>query len=511
MSNPVNNSVKIAVELLQNAFSVPIKNERDIFQYLELDTLSVVYKKEFENKKLDLLDLSSSISKMRSTYLPVDLVRGIADDLGVSIEEIISSNTAIKESRENTFMRMLGMPQSIELFKNTNIKIINSDGEISYVDFENMENIILNERQAPRENRRVLLNNIFSEEDETSLYKAENEWFSYCYLLVPPVQDYRISRCINESNKIVLPNFYGNKDYSINQNKLKTSLLEAIIRIRIDRLSGSSNFSNIDIDNKDETINTDSYGVIESLFIVRLRSAIKGIAKKLSESMDELRGYNELTGRTPILREEFLRPEKAEKAATQLNIDEEEQDKLSKQKIIEDSIMAILNDNSKSIDLLDSNRRSTIIDSHVMSPILSIVNIPRQRLDRDISNASKSIKRGEDQRGSSELPVRLFLGTEKGIGLVDLLVFILALFTLPEEYLTGLLSLDEYSKFFQEFYKISPPSISKKDTAESVDLLTEYILAGYNVFIEDLRDDTSDLSPDSLPDPDLDQDSDDTV
>ena len=503
MSDTVKNSIKQAVEVLQNAFDVSLTNETEIFQYFQLENLAAIYEKEFKDRKLDLFDLGSSISKMRSTYLPVDLVRGIAEDLGVTLDEIISANTAIRESRENTFMRMLGMPQSIELFKNTNIRVINSDGNTSFLDFDTMENFILNERQAIRENRRILLDNMFFEQDEVSIYDLENNFFAYCYLLVPPVQDYRISQCINETNKIVAPNFLSNKEYIVNQEKIKISLLEAIIRIRIDRLSGRLDFSNIQVGDAEEQIDADSYGVLESLFIVRIRSALKGIAKKLIRNTDALREYNELTGRIPIINKnsEAIQSDKIE----QNNDDEDvptEKDVLRKQKIIEDAVIAILNDNTQSIDLLNSNRKSSIVDAHLISPILSIVNLPSQRINRELLKIEEIPKR-KDPSSKEEGEIRLFLGTDKGIGYIDILIFILALFTLPEEYLTGLLSLEEYSRFFNEFYKISPPSISKKDTAESVDKLTEFILEGYNIFKEDLRDDISDLVDEIIEEDDL--------
>src|SRR5690606_36362966 len=119
-----------------------------------------MYLTELEEKNLSLFfsDIPASIARMRSSYLPIDLVRQISTGFEEILSETISDSSAIKESNENAFMRMLGMPQSNSIdFATLEIVGINSEGERFLYSYEEVEKEILNQRQAPKSDRKVLV------------------------------------------------------------------------------------------------------------------------------------------------------------------------------------------------------------------------------------------------------------------------------------------------------------------------------------------------------------------
>ncbi len=314
-------------------------------------------------------------------------------------------------------------------------------------------------------------------------------------MLIPPVQDTRISGCINEPKKIVAPNFSTSKSRIINGEALKTSLLESIIRVRLDKLSGRSDFSTINIDDTEAELTSDDYGILESLFIIRIRSAIKALATKVNGDIDNLRSLYETTGGStaslPIDSPPIKEPSVVEDKSISL---------LRKQKIIEDSIMALLDDNSASqsgLNLQNQTQRNTsVIDSHLMGGIFSIIDLPRDRLRSKLAEEDNNrINRSNGPAGIAENNIALCLGLSKGVGAFDLLIFVLALFTMPEDQLLGLLDNLEYARMLETFAGSGNVISAKKvETISAVNTLTQYLLSGYELLVSDLNDGASVLS-----------------
>jgi hypothetical protein len=277
--------------------------------------------------------------------------------------------------------------------------------------------------------------------------------------------------------------------------------LEAIIRIRLDRLSGTLPFSKIELEDGEEaTVTSDDYGILESLFILRLSSALKATARKIAISVDELMSIYEQTGSIPSSKNMETGQEEpsyddqlatvsecdnAQKGATVQKILSVQE----KQRIIEDSFMSLFNDNSEILDLqIQTQRNSSIIDSHIMSGLLGIIDLPRKRLGEELkkeSQGTKAIASGPSDKIRSELFT--LLGVSKGVGAVSILAFTLALFTIKEDYLLGLLSKLEYEKMLKEFSGSNVVLASTKtDTLLSVNELSKYIKFSYDIFESEL-------------------------
>lgn len=552
--------IQEAEKALQGAFSQdePLTGE-GANRFLNLDELKKQYSSEVTRETIaqDFTQLAKSIRKMRSSYLPIDFFKGLDDLLTADITDNVSE----MESYENTFMRMLGMPvvgnnsiASAEIESAENIKIMNINTgvseEVSYTKVLD----ILDQRQQKRDLRRILINNAIyniedftdeeqvdgesstdqlfdlisgdlaspSEEDRTADPKIkyiENDLYKFSYLLIPPIQDGRISGCINEPEKIVAAPFSNVRARQINNNQAKPTLLESIIRIRLDKVSGTDTFTSdeednladpnieINIGNKTESVevNSNSFGVLEALFILRLRSALGGLAKKLFKDIDDLLSELQKLRLQPIKSDAEPNPNEAGYELGALSDAESESDEvlgdlidgnklelLQQQKLIEDSIMTLLGDNSEVLNLqVQTQRNNSIHNSHLMSGIIDVVRLPGKRIDQEIKEIqiSKYTAGGEIVDGLCS-SIGTCLGTDIGIGTVDIIVFALALFTIEERYLLGLLNEDQFDKLKNgDFKHLLPEEGDREDGLIAINALTDLIISAYKVFVDDLTDD----------------------
>lgn len=553
--NKVEQSIIKATQVLNSSFGIEnIGLGSDFFRYIKKENLVDIYKTEiYENKTERLLsELVPEISKMRSSYLSSDIinaVQGLAsslEEISRTQEETIADGFLTKESYENTFLRMMGMPQSESIsFATGSIYYVTYTGDLrkdlSYEEPSPTSGLIgiLNERQLRRADRSVLTTGAWNTSEQvfinenlntevideiidsasaevlgtdfsqgeaqnegiieqirfsTNLSNIEDESFAYSYLLLPPVQDSRVSKCINETTKIVPPNFSNSRANVINSDELRTSMLESVIRIRLDRLSGNTNTTLID--GESEVLTADSYGVLESLFIIRLQSAIEAFAEVITEKLENIRIIQEKTNTVPVedLNDDENNPAtKKSPEDTQPTDGSFNNETLYDQILnIEDAIMALLDDNEKVIDLqVNTQRKSSIKNSHIMSSFIGIIDLPRQRALRE-KVSQRNIKNDfTGGVGDGEVSdVDNIIGITKSVGTIDILVFVLALFTIPESFLLGLLSKTEYQNFLGEFSSSGvdgPFDIGNSDPLLSINTLTEYIVDGYRIFQSALR------------------------
>jgi len=343
-----------------------------------------------------------------------------------------------------------------------------------------------------------ILTNTANEELKVNIANIESDLWKFSYLLIPPIQSVEISGCINEPSKVVAAPFSNQRARVINNNKTRPTLLESIIRIRLDRVSGTDTF----IDGESSEVTADSYGVLESLFILRLRSAISGLASKLYSDIDTIIDEIEKSKRRPVSED----PEngndigdESNEAANQFVTTEKEDpnsiteiplNSLQQQKLIEDSILFLLGDNSEVLNLQSQTQRnSSIHDSHMMSGLISIIDVPRKRIEFEVDKiiqskndcASNCIERKIQEIG-------VVLGTDIGIGTLDVTVFALALFSISESSLLGLLSTSQFEKIKNgEFRSLLPGDGDKRDSIISINELSQLIIDGYNLFITDLK------------------------
>jgi hypothetical protein len=549
-------SISKAQSALVNTFGTLESVNFSAADYFDKDQLAEAYKAEdvFTDIAKRLSSFGKEIRSMRSSYLPAELFKTIDGTLDTSISDSLSE----LESYENAFMRMLGMPESDEISlasggaesstsaQEGSITYVGSNGSLipgaSAVDIT--ENI-LDQRAKRRADRIVRVNNsIFNLDkkekkriDESSsltegeeaedaviypnLMDFEKNPYLYSYLLFPPVKDSRFSKCINEPGKIVAPLFSNSKSRTINSNKIKPTLLESVIRIRIDRISGqniqdliqqeaeslSGDEPSLSLGSSDEeeiVPLAENYGLIESLFIIRLRSAISGLAKKFAKDRDQI---VEAISRLGVEMDDKKDDDTTDDTGSTSNdaavgrtevepdsdddVNQAEKNHLQSQLLIEDSMMILLGDNSGAIDLQkNTQRNSSVLDAHLMSGLIGIVDIPRVRIKKRLSEIRKKrndhfVSQAEPIRGN----INAMIGTDIGIGNIDMLVFSLALFTISEKHLLGLLSDSEYDRLKQQTLGDALDSIanrSKDSRISAVNELTDLAYAGYQLFVKDI-------------------------
>jgi hypothetical protein len=360
-----------------------------------------------------------------------------------------------------------------------------------------------------------------SDEDRSvNIAKISQDIWKFCYLLVPPIQDYGIANYINEPEKIVAPLFTTSKVKKINNVKTRPALLESVIRIRLDKASGTNTFTKKGVLEEDDAlfkldgtdVRSDDYGILESLFILRLRSAISGLAKKLVADIDVIISEMEKSNTRPSTNsdDDLQGTERtsAEAGSPSTDVDQPANpqsfygydiDLLNQQKLVEDSIMFLLGDNSEALDLqAQTQRTSSIYDSHMMSGLIDVIDVPR----KGISQRLVEINDAREQHFSEAVEPKMqeintCMGTDIGIGTIDLAVFSLALFTISEESLLGLLSKAQYDRIKNGEFKKLLTNTERNDSVASINELTKLIHEGYSLFLKEIQ---SDSRPDSTPD-----------
>lgn len=290
---------------------------------------------------------------------------------------------------------------------------------------------------------------------------ADNFW-KYHYLLFPPIQDERIEKCINEPGKIVAEPFLPKALRTINRVKMKSTLLEAVIRIRLDVISGttvtypsggSQAPSSIGSLSKNITYEgiKNQLGLLEALLIARLFTALYGMALDIRSKVKSMHIIQSKAGLEANAKEETDTI-----AATQVEVETEsdERAKFRLIKTVEDSIFLLLGENTSPevLDLQEGTVRSSAIkEAHLMSAVLAAIDIPRRWASSKIEDIDSRNIRAADKGDISRAGVASKLGISKGVGAIDVLAFIIAFFSVPEEVLLSLLSDQQFDYMKAEF------------------------------------------------------------
>jgi hypothetical protein len=549
------------------------------------------YVKMFAEINENFSSLFADLRRIRSSFLPFELVKEIPDQEGnnLSFEEIVDSE-AVLESYENAFFRMLGMPSSADIDEDAKLTYMTSDGA-RHNDGLNKDRytaVVLDTRQLGRESRptvygdeifdlignrnpiadleeigfekteelssiletlsalkgvgdstseeakelaRKVVSDVSSEISEDSeeidasrtrlfnlsglfgpgqtanaatdrnllamltealfllepsinvqntstLFKEyvlkvpdqsvrrldlANNFWKYSYLLFPPVQDERIAKCINETRKIVAEPFLPNSLRTINTHRMRPTLLEAIIRIRLDVISGTNETysdsasqppTSVSSIQKDITFKgvMSQLGLLESLLIARLFTALYGLALDIREKVASMNIVQERTKRIPTKAGEDD-PENVASETKQVKSDPE-LDKYNLIKTVEDSILLLLGDNTSfdTIDLQEGTARSSSVkDAHLMGAVLSSIDIPRRWAESKISEVNTKKDEIAKKADPDRAAIGADLGVAKGVGSIDVLAFTIALFSVPEDILLSLLTDKQFDYMKAEF------------------------------------------------------------
>jgi len=336
-----------------------------------------------------------------------------------------------------------------------------------------------------------------------NLHETENFW-KYSYLLFPPIQDGRIAKCINEPRKMVAASFSPKLSRVINGRKLKSTLLEAVIRIRLDTISGTTEYapnpdsgiapvgvSEVPLTWKD--INNEM-GLLESLIIVRLFTAIQGFAIDVKAKINAMKNAQHQSGMAPVEggaqtpdnsqtgceKQVYCKMESAKQPGSRCQ--------LETMKTVEESLLLLFGD-SDVPDVLDLQegvaRNAGIKNAHLMSAVLAIMDIPRRWIEKQIKvkdeEADRRCKKSQDAAAAK---ISSKLGISKGVGAVDVLVFLIAFFTAKEEFLLALLTDSELSDLKTEFSDgfFDELSLSGITRADAVNEISKLAFDTYQLF-----------------------------
>ena len=626
-TNALGDSVKSQIEESQKSLATLFADQNfnlggqntEKFINLLIDQIGKndIFNKKFKEAFSKIIDrykdLGQQLDGMRSTFIPIELVRGIKKDIKKiraladtnEKTEIMPNKKHYRESYENTFFRMLGLPESdnIEDFiyydlqrksyilaselsdvdkklfdileeRQTYIRKIKAknnvfDTELSQSLDERIKEVFssesdqefldliqsisadfkigLSEQQGEddpnarkynaeeyeyefvfsipedkSDEYRAKLTKIFSGKSNPEKYaytemynfyvleKASlqpdlsvisDDFEKFTYLLMPPVQDSRMSSCISEPDKIVRKPF-GTVTFSrVNGEEPKISLLESVIRIRLDKLSGfdplASGSSGINPFKNYSYIEVkDNYSFIENFFINRMYSTLNFLSEKLIEDIEDYIESTEITG--TIVTEttnidnvndqddpnsnkqpdsgsnpEAKGQTKQKSSAAKTEAGKEKENAKNNLRIIKniDDTMRILLSSNSVLDIQTGTfRNSSLAKGQFMGIINSLVtapgNLAREKMkEMDKEDMDDTNKPTGAQGMKAE--ISLNLGINRGIGLIDLATFTLAMFLVSEDYLIGMLTEEQFknlkdtyptANFFAGFKK---PSVTE--------------------------------------------------
>ena len=495
--------------------------------------------------------IPKSISGLRSNFLPVDILNsnispqnfGASDAGGEST--YVSDDFSKKESHENAFMRILGMPESNDIGPDEEIFVIDHDFNLRKMKFSLMlsDNTsgsssdgmdILDERQRSPEDRQYKLGSneleaisksldpkpkteettqgqnvskpTAEEINTVSINDDHNLLKKVTYLKCLPVQDSRYLRCINEPGKIISKPFDENMIKVVNKEKVKTSFLENIIRLRLDKVSGRIYGDDINDDSGIKTPisiydenNINSFSVIEQLLLERLIDMIRSLSSQYYYLLKNIVFEAKKRKKRDV-------PDKKNPP----DVNEDEINSLKDSLDVIDAIKSILKDTSISSTIFDLTsgqnsdasfqgyiRNSSGFDDEISKSIISLIEseaqIYKDALNKKLQPAKKE-GREKDPEGEAADVIIGTTGTP--IGILDIVVYALALFSLSEVSLINLLNKSQKqnlakilsenpnsdSLFSSEGFNLTSP-------VQSINELTIAIYFYYNLFFKLLSSD----------------------
>lgn len=543
-----------ANDTITYAISTGIIKDNSFLTELNEQYLEKVFEKnlDFNVIKEILMPQISYVRGKRSSYLPIEFFQRTGD-----LEEEIVDEFGELESFENTFMRLLGMPDAVRLVDGNpdgdtveEILTIDFNGNVKKLTFSGLVEKVLDERQLKPSQRIVKTDPetvfgslssdtfdldkedletldevskftpvVYNENGEQSIgtsakFLARLDNFNqnvmkFSYLLVPPVQDYRIAKTINEPSKIV-PQPFDLNFKSINGKDSLPPLIESIVRIRLDRLSGSRINSNDEV-SLDKTslspeapdyLNANNYGLLEAIILKRLDASLVGLAKLCGQKIVAVKEALEKTGtviKNPTYEDSSYPDANTKTAAAEestsieseaTTIATEDLAFLRELRTVEDSILALLSTEGSSANIValdeqeNTLRSSSVIKSHLSNSFIGILKTQMTHLDNQIDELNKKVEKGPGgaavQKPASE--VKTIIGLDIGIGIVDILIYCLALFSLDEESLLGLLPKKSFEYLKKEYNSLLPGTAEQKKLLDSINNLTRLVISGYKKF-----------------------------
>tara|TARA_R110002020_G_scaffold50716_9_gene143344 strand:+ start:51172 stop:53187 length:2016 start_codon:yes stop_codon:yes gene_type:complete len=381
--------------------------------------------------------------------------------------------------------------------------------------------------------------------EKISGYKLTNldqNFFRLKRLMLPPVQDARISSCISDNEKLVARPFSHPLSRVINGEGTRSSLLETVIRIRFDRASGTGAFlgssatqevegsarssggllgSTVGASGASDAaavgLSNESFGALEALLVVRLRAAVQAFARKYKEVTEEVimlltvsdivvdsgqSAAGELRANAPAK----LGPNEGVDAAAVADA----RKIYEQQKLLEESVLTLFGE-TDAIPGLSSTVRNTdnvldlqagtvrnsgITRGHLVSPILAVASLPLKTINSRLASLETSVREQSGEVADAIGGLQTILGLPNGVGALDVAVYTLALFTMPEVNLLGLLDQKSFDLLMNGPNRLlyaaalgGDTRAIKPSTTSSVNTLTQIVIDGYELFRKELEKD----------------------
>lgn len=403
-----------------------------------------------------------------------------------SLQKGTSSASFEGESYENVFMRMIGVPDEKEVGQaQSKISYIDpaggASGTVKAVTIAELTGTtqstsptgysdILKERQRQSENKKFNFASIKKSQEEyddatvgmSEVDKAKvvnfynpNDLIKFFYLKSVPLQDSNIYNNIFDTDKIISKPFDLQSFRLINGENVKTSLLESILKIRLDKITGgsaiySSETNEIGIA---KNVGVDKITTTECFLIEKFKKILFQIGDKyssssISEAEEYLSTQSETEVPTSVTTEQELTAKKDKIQPILIT--------LEALKAREDSIILLLKETSSSSNIINPDAAYSSMETQqviigalsgvqdvLSGPMLAVLSQKSEYLGAKITELRALIdsgKKTETDGPKSDPALPRSENSFIGICAEDFIIYILALLSINEDYLIGLLS-----------------------------------------------------------------------
>jgi len=264
-------------------------------------------------------------------------------------------------------------------------------------------------------------------------------------------------------------------------------------------------------------LSNESFGALEALLIVRLRAAIQAFARKYKEVTEEVvmlltisdivvdpgqSAGGELRANAPA--------QLAPTDSTEETNVEDARKLYEQQKLLEESVLTLFGE-TDAIPGLSSTVRNTdnvldlqagtvrnsgITKGHLVSPILSVASLPLKTINSRLESLERSVREQSGDVADAIGGLQTILGLPNGVGALDVAVYTLALFTMPEVNLLGLLDQKSFDLLMNGPNRLlyaaalgGDTRAIKPSTTSSVNTLAQIVVDGYELFRKELLED----------------------
>jgi hypothetical protein len=344
---------------------------------------------------------------------------------------------------------------------------------------------------------------VLKEPTDDSINNLEKNIYTYSSLLFPMVKDGRISGCINDPDKMIADPFLPITKRMVNGRFLRSTLLESIIRIRTDVISGTTSYLSQDVpyiigeDNEkgieQESVSGELLGYLESLLIIRMLDALEALANGTKKNIEQISANQRRTGKGL-----FGSCYDTVRSAVPVAIEKPSPERimLNNYALIEDSIMLLLgtkDTDEDSLSLQSSvNRDSSIPNSYLMSSLVNIVQIPRKYINQRIQEDDRKLRTEASVGSKVASNIETTIGIRSGVGIIDLIAVIIALLTIDEVNLVSLMTKSQIENMYRQinpdtFDEDKRRMISENTIETAVNNFTERVNTVYSIFVNFLK------------------------